>query len=250
MRKTDLLTLHYPPSQIMARREEVRRELLRQSPHLSGGRITRIFQSDLKLLFELYDRFFFRNYFRDHFTGQLRFSLSTRMTKSAGMTLYPRNLDKLSPQEERYELRISAVLLFNYERLERDKVVNGINTRDSLEALQLVFEHELCHLIELHCFKESSCRQERFQSLAFNLFGHTESCHRLPLMSEIATAKYGLSIGDQVSFQAEGKTFLGFIRRINRRATVMVPDARGIYRDRAGKRYSKYYVPLSLLKKS
>ena len=249
MLKSNLCNQHYPQQQISARREEVRRELLQKSPHLSGGHITRIFQSDLKLLFELYDRIFFRNYFRDHFTGQLLFSLSTRMTRNAGMTVYPRNLSSLSPQEERYDLRISLVLLFSYEKLERDKVVNGIKTRDSLEALQLVFEHELCHLIELHCFKESSCRQERFQSLAFNLFGHTESCHRLPLMPEIATAKYGLSVGDRVSFQAEGKIYDGIICRITRRATVMVPDASGAYQDRAGTRYCKFYVPLAMLKK-
>ncbi|HOA35246.1 MAG TPA: hypothetical protein PKV91_04020 [Bacillota bacterium] len=249
MLKSNLFTLHYPPPQIIAKREEVRRELLQKSPHLSGGRITRIFQSDLKLLFDLYDRIFFHNYFRDHFTGRLLLSFSTRMTKNAGMTVYPRNLKNLSPKEERYELRISAVIFFSYDKLERDKVVNGVKTRDSLEALQLVFEHELCHLIELHCFKESSCRQERFQSLALNLFGHTESCHQLPLIPEIATAKYGLSIGDRVSFQVEGKTFDGIICRITKRATVMVPDAGGLYRDRAGKRYSKYYVPLALLKK-
>ncbi len=249
MLKSDLCNLHYPPPRISAGREEIRRELLQKSPHLSGGRITRIFQSDLKLLFELYDRIFFREYFRDHFPGRLLFSLSPRMTRNAGMTIYPRNLNSLPPQEECYDLRISVILIFSYEKLERDKVVNGIKTRDSLEALQLVFEHELCHLIELHCFRESSCRRQRFQSLAFNIFGHTESCHRLPLMPEIATAEYGLSAGDQVSFQAEGKTFEGIICRITRRATVMVPDAGGLYRDRAGKRYRKFYVPLTMLKK-
>lgn len=204
MLKSDLCTLHHTAPQISTKREEVRRTLLRGSPHLDGGRIARIFQSDLKLLFDLYDRIFFRDYFCDYFSGQLLFTLSARMNRNAGMTIYPRNLKDLSPQEERYDLRISVLLLFSYEKLDRDKVVNGINTRDSLEALQLVFEHELCHLIELHCFKESSCRRKRFQALAFNLFGHTESCHRLPLMPEIATAKYGLSVGDWVSFQVEG----------------------------------------------
>lgn len=250
MLKSDLSSLQYPPAEIHAKREEVRRALLQSSPHLNGGRITRILESDLKLLFDLYDQLFFYDYFRDQFPGQLLFSLSARMTKTAGQTIYPRNLKELFPHKERYELRISVILLFSYEKLDRDKAVNGIKTRDSLEALQLVFEHELCHLIELHCFKETSCRQKRFQALAFNLFGHTESGHRLPLMTEIATAKYGLSVGDRVSFQAEGETFSGVISRITRRATIMVPDTNGPYRDQEGRRYCKFYVPLHLLQKS
>lgn len=249
MIKSDLGKLRYSPAQITAKREKVRRELIGRSGHLSGGRITCICRRDLKVLFDLYDEVFFRDYFQRYFQGKLIFSLSPRMTRNAGMTLYSRNLSSLSPQEERYDIRIGVNLFFNYERLERDKVVNGIKTRDGLEALLLVFEHELCHLVELHCYRESSCRRERFQTLAFNIFGHVESCHQLPLMPEIAAAEYDLSVGDQVSFQGDGRTYNGIISRITRRATVMVPDAEGTFQDNAGRRYCKYYVPLSMLEK-
>lgn len=249
MQKRELCRLRYPGPQINNRRERIRRELLERSPHLSGDAITRIFHKDLEILFDLYDLHFFHGYFRRQFQGQLLFSLSMRMNRNAGMTIYPPNLQSLTPEEERYELRIAVFLLFSYEKLQREKIVNGIKTRDSLQALQLIFEHELCHIIELHCFKESSCRKERFQTLAFNIFGHTGSCHQLPLMPEIAAAEYGLSVGDEVSFQVDGRTFNGVIFRITRRATVMVPDARGTFQDRIGGRYHKFYVPLSLLKK-
>lgn len=227
----------------------MRRGLVGESPHLSQGHITRICQRDLEHLFELYDRIFFQSYFGDCFSGKITFSLSKRMRNNAGMTVFPRNLSILPPQEERYDIKMGLLLFFDYEKLEREKVVNGIKTRDSLEALQLVFEHELCHIIELHCYKKSNCQRERFQSLALHLFGHTESCHRLPLMPEIAGEEYGLSVGDEVSFQADGKTFFGVICRITRRATVMVPDVEGTFQDSAGRRYSKYYVPLVMLKR-
>ncbi len=228
----------------------MRRGLLEKSAHITGGSITNIYRSDLALLFGLYDQIFFQSYFRDHFAGKLLFSLSPRMTRSAGKIIYPKNLKALTPEEERYELRISVILLFSYESLPRDKVVNGIKTADSLEALQLVFEHELCHLIELHCFKESSCRRPRFQTLAFNIFGHTDSCHQLPVTAEIGREKYGISVGDEVSFLIDGEKYSGVISRITRRATVMVPHKSGDFQDREGKRYCKYYVPLSMLRKN
>lgn len=249
MQKSELCGLQYPLQQINDKRGKVRRRLLGRSPHLSGKDITRIFQGDLKVLFDLYDRYFLRSYFSRHFRGELLFTLSSRMNRSAGMTVYPPNLQGLAPEEERYELRIAVFLLFNYDKLQRDKVVNGIKTEDSLQALQLIFEHELCHLIELHCFRESSCRRERFQTLAFNIFGHTGSCHQLPLMPEIAAAEYGLSVGDEVSFQGDGETLVGMISRITRRATVMVPHEGGAFQDRSGRRYHKFYVPLPMLKK-
>jgi len=249
VRYNRLIELRYSSEAAVSKRERVRRELLQGSPHLGGGDISRIYQSDLASLFDLYDKIFFHSYFHEHFLGQLFFSLSTRMVKNAGKTLCPRNLKELSPAEERYELRISAILLFNYGILERDKVVSGIRTRDSLEALQLVFEHELCHLIELHCYKESSCRRARFQSLAFNIFGHTGSTHQLPVAAEVGREKYGLSVGDWVTFQHDGGKLSGIISRITRRATVMVPDDGGVYQDQGGRRYSKYYVPLQLLRR-
>lgn len=40
----------------------------------------------------------------------------------------------------------------------------------------------------------------------------------------------------------------GVVTYIGKQATVMVPDARGEYRDRRGQRYTKYRVPLDHLK--
>jgi hypothetical protein len=241
--------LRLSPEQIRRQREKVRAALIEASANISGGKITRLSERDLALLFEHYDAVFLHGFFKANIKGKISFSLSRRMSQSAGKVISPGNLAHLPPEQERYELRLSADFFFNYGALEREKLVNGIPSRDALEALQLVFEHELCHLLELHLFKHSSCRGSRFKQMAANLFGHTQSYHHLPTVREIAGEKFGLSVGDPVRFTAEGHCYEGVISRITKRATVMVRDEKGDYRDQQGHRYSKWYVPLAMLEK-
>jgi hypothetical protein len=131
------------------------------------------------------------------------------MTKSAGLTLCPKNIDKAKPEELVIEIRIGVDYFFQYGLVEGCKTVCGVKTSDSLEALQLVFEHELCHVMEFIHFKESNCRGERFKAIASNLFGHTESYNKLPTHRQIANQKLGLNIGDTVSINFEGKRLKG-----------------------------------------
>ena len=131
---------------------------------------------------------------------------------------------------------------FQYDKVERDKIVSGINTVDSLEAFQIVFEHELCHLMEFHLYSESSCKKRRFKTMVNNIFAHTEVYHQLPSQKEIISVDYGFKIGQKVYFVNEGKKYSGFIYKINKRATVMVKDKKGTYRDGQGNTYSKWYV--------
>lgn len=245
----DLMEIQYSQQEIIEKRAEIRRLLISGSSNISSGEINRIADSDLEMLFEYYDAAFLKGYFRKLFSGKLRFSLSTQMTRNAGKTNYLRNLPQLRQEQEDYEIRIGVNFFFNYNKLLRKKAVNGINTKDALEALQLVFEHELVHLIELHCCRESSCRKERFKSLAKQLFGHLNSYHHLPTEKEIVGAKYGFNSGDRIRFNHGGRNYTGIIYRINKRATVMVPDGEGIFQDQQGHRYSKWYVPITALEK-
>ncbi len=244
-----LLQLHYTKEDIIKKREKIRQGLISGSVHISGGKITSIAQSDLALLFELYDNFFFGRYFTGNFEGKITFKLSTRMTRNAGKIFSPKNLKSLSPDMEHYEIRIGVEFFFRYYELNRDKNVNGIKTKDALEAFQLVFEHELCHLIELHCLKESNCKKPGFAVIALKIFGHTGTYHMLPTAGEIAVEKYGFKVGEWVCFECEDKKMTGFINRINKRATVMVPDKKGIYENKSGERFNKWYVPLTALKR-
>lgn len=244
-----LLNIKYESCEIEKKRRAIRKSLISRSPYITSGVISRMAESDLEILFNFYDDTFFKKCFQESFAGKLRFSLSTRMTRSAGKTSYPRNLADLSPDQHEYEIRVGISFFFNYNQLHRDKTVNGIKTKDALEALQLVFEHEIVHLIELYCCGESSCRKERFKMMAKNIFGHTDSYHHLPTEKEIACTKYGFHAGDPVCFAYEGREYRGFIKQINKRATVMVPDKGGPFQDQKGKRYNKWYIPIPLLKK-
>ncbi|HBG22774.1 MAG TPA: hypothetical protein DDW83_05910, partial [Peptococcaceae bacterium] len=127
------------------------------------------------------------------------------------------------------------------------KPVCGVDTDTSLQALQLVFEHELCHVIEYICFHKSNCSGGRFKTIANNLYGHTASHHNLPTYKQIAKQKFVLNIGDSVSLTFKGKKLKGILHNINKRATVLVSDKTGSFTDKQGKRYAKYYVPLELL---
>jgi hypothetical protein len=250
MSTKDLLSTVYTKMKISEKREIVRREFLSQSENIENGDVKTISEEDLRLLFNLYDEQFFKGYFSNFFQGILRFSLSKRMNKNAGKTIMLKSLKSRPIQQEVYEIVIAVKFFFNYEYLDRDKKVNGIYTFDALNALQLVFEHEICHLVEFYIFKKSSCKGSRFKNLANNIFGHTDVYHQLPTEGEIASDIYGFKTGDKVSFEYEGKSYRGIINRINKRATVMVIDSKGGYIDKKGNRYSKWYVPMGNLKLS
>jgi predicted SprT family Zn-dependent metalloprotease len=235
---------------IKEKREAVRKALIKQSSNINGGRIERISTEDLKALFYLYDDIFFSSYFENSYKGSIKFSLSTKMTRAAGKTISPKNIDIMEEKDITYEIRMGINFFFKYYETGKEKVVAGINTRDALEAFQIVFEHELSHLIELHNYHTTSCRQDRFKKIAKDIFGHTDTRHYLPTNMEIANDRYGIKVGQEVNFMLEGKSIQGIISAINKRATVMVRDNNGIFFDSNGNKYLKFYVPLNLLKKA
>ncbi len=244
---TEILQIKLKQNEIKRKRDEISKNLKINSINIKDNKINSISPYDLGVLFKLYDEIFFGSWFQECFRGKMKFSLSRRMTKSAGLTLCPKNPDKLEPQELIIEIRIGIDLFFQYDSIEGNKVVCGIKTNNSLDALQLVFEHELCHVIEYINYFKSDCKGERFKDLAKNIFGHTESNHMLPTYSQIAKERLGLKIGDVVTFDIEGRNEKGTIININKRATVMVKNSKGSYTDSMGNRYHKFYVPLSLL---
>jgi hypothetical protein len=243
----DLCQIVLSPEEIQRKRFEVSRDFKFLSTNIKTDRITKIAPTDLQLLFELYDEVFFDRYFDRYFLGKLRFSLSRRLTSSAGKTLCPKNIGCMKPDEVVIEIRMGIGFFFHYDAVESEKKVNGITTRNALEALQLVFEHEICHVIEFINFHTSNCHGKCFKTIAHNLFGHLQSYHQLPTRRRIVQEKLGLQLGDPVSFVYAGKVLSGILYRINKRAVVMVKDRHGRYTDCQGHRYSKYYVPVELL---
>lgn len=245
----NIICLKRNPRYIKQKRSEISRLLTESSVNIKGPNIDAISTADLRLLFQYYDRIFLDDWFKTNFRGKFRFSLSRRLTRSAGQTKFPKNADRLKPEELWIEICIGVDFFFQYNLIGGNKAVGGISTSNSLEALQLVFEHELCHAIEYICFGKTNCNTDRFKSIAGNLFGHTGQFHNLPTNMQIASQKLGLKPGDTVSFSFRGERLRGTLYRINKRAIVMVKDKQGSYADQQGNRYAKYYVPLNILEK-
>ena len=244
---TDIFEKKLPSGEIINKRREISKLLVQKSKNIKDESIAAIAVEDLNMLFRLYDAVFFDNWFKENYKGKLKFSVSRQMTKSAGLTKCPRNINTIKPEELVIEIKIGIDFFFNYGMVEGSGMVGGLATNSSLEALQLVFEHELCHAVEFIGYGRSNCKADRFKTLAGNLFGHTESWHMLPTHRQIAVSKLGINICDTVSFTFNGKSYTGLLYNIKKRAIVMVRDNNGRLTDKQGRRYSKYYVPLSLL---
>lgn len=195
---------------------------------------------DLRRMFYHYDTYFFDGFFRSEYHAKIFFRLSKRMTKSGGKTEAYNGI---------YMVSLSSYLLFqSFADVERKVVVNGIRCKNRLEATMRLLEHQIIHLLELIVYGNTSCAKDRFKRLSKNIFGHTDVTHQLVTQEERAKKKFGLTVGDEVVFEYKGETHKGVIKRITKRATVMVPNPKGAYKDKEGKRYAKYYIPLKDLR--
>ena len=219
---------------------------------INRGNFSNLCSSDLGLLFQINDEYFFEGEVAKlcERTAHrpLSFRLSTRMTSAGGMTTMQTTKVKRKTRVD-FEIAIATTPLFASFRDEEKAVVSGIECRDRLEALQRIMEHEMVHLIEMLLWTNSNCAANPFKNIVRRFFGHTESKHQLLTPRDLAKKKLGISPGDQVQFQADGLIVQGHVNRITKRATVLVPHARGQRYD-DGRKYKKYYVPLNRLRRA
>ena len=204
-----MINITYVDATIKAKRKTVTEGILKESTNINSVKISSIGVLDLRILYEYYNRIFLDNWFKNNFKGQILYELSRRMTKSAGITKCPKNISHLKPEQVQITICIGVDFFFKFDHLEGSKNVCGIEAHNSLEALQIVFEHELIHAIEFLMFHTSNCNEQRFKATAKNLFGHTQSHHQMPTNREIASEKLGINIGDKVQFMFENKRLNG-----------------------------------------
>lgn len=234
-------------SEVASRTRSIRQAVLRESSYLDGADFTAIHPSDLQRLFDAYDRWFFDG----HVGGALgatplRFRLSSRLTSAGGKVA--RYASRGQSSRSSYEISVSTTLLFQCFTDDDHRAIRvaGVACADRLEALQRVLEHELIHLVEMLLWTRSRCAGRRFQSIAARVFGHRDHTHELITPGERALATFGIRSGSRVRFRYAGADYTGVVNRITRRATVLVPDPRGVpYSD--GHRYATFYVPVEML---
>ncbi|WP_346940091.1 hypothetical protein [uncultured Clostridium sp.] len=199
---------------------------------------------NISSLIDIYDYYVLRGYLVKTIPEGIKVSISNRMTSSGGKTIFSKR-----GREYSYEIRISNRVMERFIEDNRSKIVCGIKAIDTLEALMLILEHEICHVIEFSKYGNSNCKEERFKTIAFNLFGHKSSYHEILKKEDTLnkTIKSSFAKGQVVQFKYKGILYEGIISNINKRATVMVKDINGAYRDNNGFSYSKWYIPLKLL---
>ncbi len=237
--------------EIRADVKQIYANLLAESRSICEGNFKSIHSKDLEILFSKYDEMFFDGLLYETIerSGEpISFRVSKRMTKVGGTTTKYHMARGPGPQSS-YEIAISSTLLFStFYDVDRPVNVTGIECLDRIECLQRIFEHELIHLTEMLIWDDSSCSRQRFQSLAFQFFTHTEATHQLITPGERASEKFGIRTGDKVQFCIDDACYEGFVNRITKRATVLVEDdCSPLYSD--GKRYAKYYVPVAKLER-
>jgi len=246
MELADLLLRQAPtPSTVLEKQFDIQRRLFTQSRVLLHANFTNIQVRDLRTLFELYDEGLFNGRCRLTLGEQpIGFRFAPRMTRTAGTT--SRITDRRTGTSS-FEIAIATSMLFDgfQEGDHREVTVCGVECETRLEALQRVFEHELVHLLEFLCWQESKCSQPRFQQIASNWFLHKSHTHAMITRRERAAVS-GIRPGARVRFEYEGRAMQGVVNRVTKRATILVEDPAGMrYSD--GKRYGKYYIPISWL---
>ena len=224
--------------------------ILKGSQTIRTADFSSLSSNDLKQLFVAIDNMYFAESvgeLAEELGRPISFRVSKRMTNSGGITTtrYPTRKNK--PIE--YEIAIASTLLFESFQDNRAVSVTGVLCTNRLQALQRIMEHEMIHLIEMLLWNDSSCSANRFQQIASRIFGHKQSSHQLITPADSAKSKFDIGAGDWVQFRANGKSMFGFVNRITKRATVLVPSNSGMaYND--GKTYQKYYVPIDQLRKA
>lgn len=243
MNGKEILKIKYAIKEIQEKRSLISNLILNSIKNISENNLENITEDHIRILFKNYDHYFFDDHLNKLFIDNLKFSLSTRMYKSAGKTIYKKIvIDDLVNEE--FEIRISTNVLRNFYKISSDKKVNGIPCTDVFTALQLIFEHELCHLIEFNIFKVSNCKGNRFKFLSYNYFGHTDIYHTLPIEANILSEKYHIKIGERICFKVDSFIYYGLIQKIGKNVTVMIEDKFGKYEDRKNNRYSKIRISI------
>lgn len=228
------------PVDIARKRESILSFLCAHDKDFCATPIRALNQATLDAMLRAYDERYLCG-FLDRKPGILRVTYSSRLTSSAGKFVCVKGP---FGSIKHAEIRMSSDFFLRISK--GPFYLNGLTALTPQEAFLMVFEHELCHALEALFFR-STGHSDRFRSLAFGLFGHTETKHRLPTRREDA-AEIGLFVGQQVSFAYHGEILSGIIAYIGKTATVMVPFPGGMYRSSNGIRYEKYRVPLSRLK--
>jgi hypothetical protein len=166
--------LKYTKEEIQERRNLILNEFSEKSKNFSS--------KDLKRLFSLYHRLFFKNLLSEKQIDKLSFG-STLRKDIIGLTEYSSELDKIT-----VKIYINKRLLLSLfiDKTEKNFNFFGIICHNQIECLLVLFEHELLHALEYLIFPDAPFRirshNRRFRLFVWNIFQHKTPCIVLPII--------------------------------------------------------------------
>lgn len=228
------LFTYYTPEEIATYRYRIKDNFLENSSIRHHGGFEAVSPLDIRLMFFLYDKLFFKGRLAQRVTKRIQFRFSNRMTKAGGKVTYTKH-------EKTYVLSLSLPLIREpFASSTTPVLVNGIQCKDSTDAMMSIMEHELIHILEFELYGSSSCGRRRFKDFAKRIFGHSDNKHHLTLGSSKKIVSMDITIGSKVTFEYNGTMYAGTIARITKRATVILDPS-------CNKKYERFYVPLENL---
>ena len=221
-------------------REQIKREFLRRCAGWAEGTLLTCYNSDLRILFDLYAD-----------------AIGDKVLKEA-KNVTPRyfgrsnsgNAGTFRQKDGAFFIELNPYPFMRMQDAGMDSVtIDGQAVEHSLDSALLVFEHELTHLIEKLKYGKTG-HGKRFKALAQKYFGHDPSRavgHTMPVRKNgvlivPGADKTQIKPGDKVRFFYKGEYLSATVRAVNKRATVIVDEDA----DKGG----KFYVPLALLEKT
>ena len=177
-------------------------------------------------MFKYYDYYYFGNmiqYALNKTEGQIKFEFSDKMTSTGG-TCSRTGICI-------YKIKISRKKLDEINTTNvNDMAVNGIIPRDKVDALQLIFEHELIHAVLSIFVNEISGHGQLFKDIARNLFGHTKTTHTIGTKNKQTAIfnKSNLKVGQQIAFMMKKEKIYGNILKLNPKRA-KISTAKGVY---------------------
>lgn len=235
-------SLHIEDKNIQQLRKIIKDTLIRNLKIKDIHSLSAINIETIKEVIELYDFYVLNGYVKNNIKSGIKVSLSRRMTSAGGKTIF---LKKGNSKE--FEIRISLAILKEYIDSNYKGKICGVDGADVIDGLMLIMEHELCHVLEFSAYGASNCKGRRFKAMAWKLFRHGTSTHEV-ISQKSSQGVSNIRVGQKVAFIYKGNSYSGVVAGINKRATVMVKDSKGQYKDKKGDTFNKWYVPLTMLK--
>lgn len=194
------LDLKYSPQSIAHRRLRVGQDFA--ALHGDWKELTPRMVADL---FRLHDRYFFDNSL-GFIMKERKINVDFKVQKvgqAAGFCAV-RHRDGSC----QYTLALSPVMNDLFSKGERSLKANGLKCANRLECIQIVFEHELTHLLLNIFCQDQTPHGIRFKAIVSAMYGHTSASHELTLGDADAKEEkiksvlgMGLAKGDTVRWQ-------------------------------------------------